>query len=327
MRFRRTALVLGSALAGLFVCEIAVRGLGLAPTFAVVPFGAVVTSADPELLWEPNAGHGSMNQAGFRGAELETPKARTRIVFAGDSIAYGIELDDDQTIPARLEERLRAGGLDAEVLNLGVAGYNTIQEARRLEILLPKLEADQVILLFCLNDFQALDRLPEGVARKAAMDGAGQALRIVHRTSTSSELERVLSRVSHLYRLVSGAFAPKRSKTIGSQERKAAFDDNSVVEKGFDRIAAVSQGLGLPVSVAVMPSMTRKPVYHRTEEHELVARLAEARGFRVLDLTEAVREELIGKGRELSLPGDRLHPNADGADVVAEAMARWLLGG
>lgn len=313
-------------MAGLLVCEIAVRGLGLAPTFAAVPFGAVVTSADPELLWEPNAGYESINQAGFRGGELETPKARTRIVFTGDSIAYGIELEDHQTIPARLEEHLREGGLEAEVLNLGVAGYNTVQEARRLEVLLPELEADQVVLLFCLNDFQALDRLPEGVARKAAMEGAGQALQIIHRTSTSSEFQRIMSRASHLYRLASGAFTPKKSKTIGAQERKAASGDSSVVERGFDRIATVSRGLGLPVSVVVMPSMTRRRVYPRTEEHELAARLAEARGFRVLDLTAAVREELIGAGRELALPGDRLHPNADGADVVAEAIASWLLG-
>lgn len=326
MRYRRTALVLGSSLAGLLVCEIAVRGLGLAPTFAVVPFGAVVTSADPELLWEPNAGHGSINQAGFRGPELERPKARERIVFAGDSIAYGIELEDAQTIPARLGERLRAGGRDAEVLNLGVAGYNTIQEARRLEVLLPGLEVDQVILLFCLNDFQALDRLPEGVARKAAMEGAGQALQIVHRTSTSSELERFMSGVSHLYRLVSGVFSSKKTKTIGAQERKGAFDDTSVVDEGFDRIETVSKELGIPVSVVVMPSMTRKKVYHRTDEHQRVAELAAARGFRVLDLTEAVRAELIGKGRELSLPGDRLHPNAAGADVVAATIADWLLG-
>ena len=222
----------GSSLIALAVSELAIRILGLAPTFTAVPFGEFVTSADPELLWEPRAGHGSVSQDGFRGAAVERPKRRPRLVFAGDSIAYGLGLEDHQTIPARLAEHLRSADLDVEVLNAGVAGYNTIQEARRLEVLLPGLQADQVILLFCLNDFQGLDGIPEAVFRAAHDEGAGRALGLVHRMSADSPIERTLIDYCHLYRLLHGVLGRRTTKILGARARAHAHRDLSVVREG-----------------------------------------------------------------------------------------------
>src|SRR5262245_41457465 len=66
------------------------------------------------------------NSLGFRGPEVarELAADRRRVLVLGDSFAYGIGVEDDETFSARLqalEPRL-------DVLNSGVNGYGTGQE-------------------------------------------------------------------------------------------------------------------------------------------------------------------------------------------------------
>ena len=54
--------------------------------------------------------------------------------------------------------------------------------------------------------------------------------------------------------------------------------------------------------------------------------LAAEHDLPVPDLLGPVRGQFDSGGQGLSLPGDKVHPNARGADLVASAIAEWVSG-
>jgi lysophospholipase L1-like esterase len=83
----------------------------------------------------------------------EKPAGTRRVVLLGGSSVQGFMLQDAQTIPSRLEVRLRArGGGTVEVINAGVAGYNTLQ-IRRMMPEVWDLSPDVLVLYAGHNDY------------------------------------------------------------------------------------------------------------------------------------------------------------------------------
>lgn len=101
------------------------------------------------------------NSQGFRASvDYARPKpAETyRIVLLGDSMAFGQGVAEGETFGEQLRaelERTRSGPV--EVINMGVPGYNTAQEAASLAAFGMAYEPDCIIVLFIGNDFD----LPE----------------------------------------------------------------------------------------------------------------------------------------------------------------------
>jgi lysophospholipase L1-like esterase len=320
----RIAVALAAAAGSLALGEIVVRALGVAPGFAAIPFGQYVTSADAELLWEPRAGADGVNAAGLRGPEPAAEKTRPRLLILGDSIAWGLDLTDDETISARLQARLAEAGQQVEVLNGGVSGYNTVQAARRLELLAPRVDPDHVVLLVCVNDVDPIDALPEGVLRFARRNDAADALERVHVAGRASRLRRELLSRSHLFRLLHEALAG-RAQPRADEARELGELPLGVVAEGLTRIASTAALHGFTVTVATVPLLTELPPEDaRRRFHGRVLALARERGLETLDLLPIVLADAQRAPSTLCLPGDPLHPNAAGADLIATALAeRW----
>jgi len=95
----------------------------------------------------------STNRHGLRGPEIPSPKAGVRVLALGDSTAFGLGVDDDQTWPAVLQGLLRERlGRPVEVINAGVPGYTAYQGMRYLEERGLSLDPDLVIATFGFND-------------------------------------------------------------------------------------------------------------------------------------------------------------------------------
>ena len=95
-----------------------------------------------------------INSLGFRGREQTFwghPETR-RVVLLGDSYAFGLGVDQSQTLAAQLESRLQASCRSVAVLNLGVPGYHTGQELALAERVGFDLDPDLMVLLFYAND-------------------------------------------------------------------------------------------------------------------------------------------------------------------------------
>ena len=156
------------------------------------------------------------------------------VFVIGDSHPFGWGVDEDETLPAQLAEKLQAAGRPSRVINAGVPGYGPVQSLLRIEDLAGKLREDATVVLFInpVNDMVNLSmeidyRYPKP---HAVMDGAqllvvappadGEGL--PYRFSPAFEaLNRVFAQEvsepvfqSVLYRWIAGTDVPPESPTV-----------------------------------------------------------------------------------------------------------------
>lgn len=89
--------------------------------------------------------------------------ARPRIVFLGDSLTAGYGLEKQQAVPALLQARLDAAGVDYEVVNAGVSGDTSAGGLRRLDW---ALDGDVRVLVIELGANDGLRGLPVADLRR-----------------------------------------------------------------------------------------------------------------------------------------------------------------
>ena len=93
----------------------------------------------------------------------KTEDAAIRIVAFGDSLMAGYMLPASDAFPTQLERKLKASGLNVEIVNAGVSGDTTSGGLARLDWSIPE-GTDAVILELGAND--ALRGLDPGKARQ-----------------------------------------------------------------------------------------------------------------------------------------------------------------
>lgn len=109
-----------------------------------------------ELVERASRNHIQINSLGFRGKEVsEKPKpGETRIAVVGDSETFCAGLPERQTFPQQIN--IQISNLLPErkfdTLNLGVPGYNIVQEYRHLHKKVIPLGPSLVLLRYTLND-------------------------------------------------------------------------------------------------------------------------------------------------------------------------------
>jgi hypothetical protein len=74
------------------------------------------------------------------------------VFFLGDSTTASLEVDDEQTVPARLEQRLRSEGEKINVVNLGVRGYGTDQSVGKALMQAGRIPPTDLYYMFTDND-------------------------------------------------------------------------------------------------------------------------------------------------------------------------------
>jgi lysophospholipase L1-like esterase len=315
----------------------------------------ILFASDPQLgfFHLPNQkgwiddGFATINSLGLRGREvtLPRPKDHFRLVVLGDSIAFGWGVDDDDTFCSRLEQMLadKVPGRKVEVVNTGVSGYDTEQEAALFERFGARLQPDLVLVAFYYNDLFPYLRPDKG---GSPADGATQvvpqdpqAKRVLRMTPTASWLQRTLRQSRAFYvagrgirwlttkasERDAGQFVIERSILEGEVSPQLT-DAWKRVEGPFRRIRSLAQSLGCPVGIAVMPC--REQVTRdcpRAQYQSKVKELGAQLGFFVIDLLPKFLDRR-GRVDSLFLPYDRHHPTAAGHRLIAETLCEYLQG-
>ncbi len=91
------------------------------------------------------------NELGFRDDPFpsdDQPKLKKRILFLGDSFCWGFGVEQTD----RISEQFAAQDPQWEAFNFGIFGYSTDQELLTLKMYGLRIQPDEVVLLFCLND-------------------------------------------------------------------------------------------------------------------------------------------------------------------------------
>lgn len=87
------------------------------------------------------------------------PDTRVRILVVGDSLTYGLGVEESLTYPSQLQALLPSPKY--EVLNLGIVGYNSTQILNVLKEHIPLLKPDLIIYGICLNDLLPVEKAEE----------------------------------------------------------------------------------------------------------------------------------------------------------------------
>lgn len=103
------------------------------------------------------------NRLGFRDRERSAarPSGVRRVIAAGDSIAFGLGVNDEEAFPQQLERRLAEGGAAVEVWNAGVPGYAMADHLGLLRKRLLALAPDVIVLQISRNDAAAPMQPPD----------------------------------------------------------------------------------------------------------------------------------------------------------------------
>jgi lysophospholipase L1-like esterase len=190
---------LASALC-LVLLEVGLRLAGYQPLFDTYSKPELFWRYDPVLGWAHQPSQSGtyvgpkpfpiefharvgINSLGLRGPELtDVPPGGLRVLFLGDSIVAGFEVDDDKTFAALLQDKLTAElGAPVQTANAGVRGYGTDQEYLSYREAGRRLHPDLVVLQVTYNDLEDNTTLhrarrPFGKAAFALKDGGALAL-------------------------------------------------------------------------------------------------------------------------------------------------------
>jgi hypothetical protein len=177
-----------------------------------------------------------INSQGFRGPELASSGASTRVLVYGDSFIQGDFSRTEETLTEQLKGRVASkAGKGVEVVNAGVAGYGPDQELRRMEQELPALKPKLVIVaIYAGNDFGDLlrDKLyrlaDDGVLKDnpaVFLDDA--ILSDMHRSRSEPILRKIVRAARYrLFGRPGGAFV------TGREARRARVDAD--LKQGID---------------------------------------------------------------------------------------------
>jgi len=251
-------------------------------------------------------GHGMRDLEPVTDAEGEL----ARIAVLGDSVTFGFGVPEESTYPRVLEvllnERQPGGaGRLYDVLNFGVGGYSTRDEALVLEHKALAFEPDLVIVGYSLNDPEIEPFQP------------------LH----THYLEPAWWRHSHLLRLAHKALRQRDVERLGGGDYHRYLHAHPAkwksVEQAFADIRRVADGAGCDVLVAIFPQVMKRgwAEYPYHEIHAQVAAAARAAGLLALDLLEPFSRQPQQSLRVS--PGDA-HPSAAGHAIAAQAIADYL---
>lgn len=236
-----------------------------------------------------------------------------RIVILGDSVTFGYGIDVHDTYPNVLEELLAASTDRAkevyDVLNLGVSGYSTKDEALVLEHTGLGWDPDIVIVGYYLNDPETT---PSGKAPLSNHFHDVESWR-------HSNLIRAVARIHNLWeirRLGGGDYVKYLHAPQGRKWK--------TVTTAFQRIHALTTTRRIPVVVVIFPFTPDGSWegYPYRSCHQVVRAAAEELGFTCLDLLEEFSRH---DGSQLRLSKGDGHPNELAHAIAAREIQELLM--
>lgn len=238
-----------------------------------------------------------------------------RIAAVGDSVTFGYGVDQQSAWPAVLEEELNGKPWDAanpgrfEVLNFGVPGYNTVQEAAVVHYKVMPLRPRLIILAYVLNDPDILHETPlNRVFTPARWWQHFHVLRMMAKAELACEIR--------WYGKGNEVFFYHATGRPGWE---------SVVH-GFGRIRADAASAQAKVLVVIFPMFNYEAKdwasYKYSSLHRQVSNLARSQGFEVLDLFPSISRY---PPPSVSIPASATHPNVLGDKVAAAEIEKKVL--
>ncbi|MFT5429894.1 MAG: lysophospholipase L1-like esterase [Myxococcota bacterium] len=235
----------------------------------------------------------------------QKPRGVRRVLCVGDSTTFGWGVEQAETFCTRLSGHLPAGW---ETINLGVPGYNSTQEVRRLERFGLQFQPDVVMILFDGNDYESPIVYGGSDSWVSWLKDHSALARWVSVRIKGLGLDEDDSGPGpdHKPGAPEGQGGPHRAEDSGGED----WDGRAEVLKAFARLVTVRNENRFSL-VVLMPNNDGEP--------ELRALLSAASVPMV-----SIRPALWGPPEQLMIPMDG-HPSAEGHRRIAALIAKALV--
>lgn len=282
----------------------------------------------------------TVNSQGFRGRAdhaIPKPADTRRVLMLGDSFTFGLGVDDDESFPARIQQRLPTYCPDVrtDVVNAGVGGYGTSHSVALLEDLGSELEPDVIVYGFYVNDpmddqTHGLHVLHGDTLQRHAPppSDASRAKALVDRIPGYNWLLRHSALVGWL-RHQYFAFRARRGArdTAAMATPQSAPYDLALTEGLFGRMATLAAGMDAPLLVALIPdsSAMRRTMSGGESSVEStildeVARRCAAAGIECIDLRPGLAATTSGGSAEELFIANEGHFSSPGYERTATLL-------
>ncbi|MCH7995825.1 MAG: SGNH/GDSL hydrolase family protein [Planctomycetes bacterium] len=272
-----------------------------------------------------------INEHGLRGplVPFEKKPGERRILFLGDSIAFGLTTNEEDCFVWQLRDlaRKHSGGGPISVVNCSVSGYSPWQEYDILKTQGLRYDPDVVVHVFCLNDI-------------------GQKFNLVNyggRTKDLAPPEPAALEWSGLFRmsraLAFQRFGPTRAEL---RARDEAYSSDAVIDQStaphiqeawritcenLGRIASLVRERNIPLLIVGVP-MARQidpTAPDSSPPQQWLAEYGREEKVPILDLLPIYRKH----ARENGMTGrdlfpDKTHPTKVGNRIAADAIYEFL---
>lgn len=146
--------------------------------------------------------HYSFNREGYRDVDHAPASPGRRIVWLGDSVSFGLGVDQERTFVARVQKELAARPDPWEVVSLAIFAYHAGNHLDALREDGLKHRPKLVVVQFYMNDF-SIPSPGEGMATPAAPPTVGQRLvalknRLLYKSALYLRLQQAGQRAGFL---------------------------------------------------------------------------------------------------------------------------------
>ena len=267
--------------------------------------------------------HVRINSLGYRGADfpLKKPTDELRVVLLGDSFTFGEHVNDDDTLPRRLETALgsECGGI--RVVNAGVGG-TTISDQIYIAERSLAIDPDLTVLVFYENDVINLagprmwDELAANRARKSK-----PPFSVVYRYTRSTALWTLMMRMRGYWR-TGGERQDLRGMPDSNRDRDRSALRARYAE-GFRELTARMAAERRPFAVTAFPSHLTVSGASSRDQIEWISALADESGVPYFEIARELQETKRATTDLYLLPLDG-HASPAGYDIAARALARSI---
>jgi lysophospholipase L1-like esterase len=236
-------------------------------------------------------------------------------------VTFGVYLEDHETYPAQLESllnRRQLHGKTWQIFNLGVIGYNTINEVEWLKEKGLRYKPDLVILQYCVNDH----------SNRSTLD-----VRLKKHNRHNSHLVPILlnpvSRIlSHSRLFVFCAVNLRDILQKHSQQTSNQSADGKqgghIVERGFREFKRLSVQHDFQTLVLISPAFEGKERFSDySRNYERIVNMCRNYDLPFLNLLDILKREHDYAANTISLDAD--HLSAYGCRYVAECIVNKVL--
>jgi lysophospholipase L1-like esterase len=279
-----------------------------------------------------------INGQGLRGGPVPVDKKPgiRRILMLGDSNTFGYGVEEEERFSDLLEGRLPR---NHEVLNLGVFGYGTDQEALLFEQEGLGYQPDIVVLGFSAGDLSInMNSINAGYPKPFfRKEGDGLTLHntpvprsspYMRSRSRVSPVKSRLYRHSHLYRLILTRFALFNKYMFNSVPEMSGEEGMDTTVAIIKRLDALCRKNGCRLAVLLISHETWVAAESRRGArvgyYPALSQILPRLGIPVID-PSGVFAHRYGQGEKLFLPNDPVHLNARGNGLAAEALHNGLI--